>query len=316
MMKPGHALWTGILLDCLFAAGASAASVSFDKKAIESNEVITATVAGLEDGTHYSQKTTIYQYLQPGMPSAFGTDGTDDIDWPFVHEKDVFVMINENTTKNQVYIGHWWPEDRGGGYEDGLWTGNSKKGVWKESVQYTDEQTGTYHTTWYSEPEKGATIVTSTYWINGTKLSGSEDFEQELAFWTVNPSLVEMEWYDDNELTASGSFTLGAVDGGYFFAVPDTVKTGDKVKFTLIPASGKKVKHAWWSFDAEQHLKTWNSRNKNPNFFYPAWASGFQSPLVEVTYQDGSTEKIERTDAVQVIPDSVTLTRYFDNRPK
>lgn len=312
MMKPGHILWTGILLVCLCAAGASAVSVSFDKNEIASNEVITATVADLADGTHYAQKTTVYQYLEPGMPSAFGSG---NITLPFAHDDDVFEMITENTTQNQVYIGHWWPKEKGGGYEDGLWTGKSTKGEWSDTFHYQTEQTGTYHTTWYSEPEKDAKIVTSTYWINGTKLSGDKGFSEELTFWTVNPALVEVEWYDNNVLHDSASFTLAPVDGAYFIAVPDTLKTGDKIGFKLIPASGKTVKSAWWSFDAAKHLKTWNSRNRNPNFFYPRWAAGFQSPLVKLEYKDGSTETVERTDYVNVIPNSVPLTRFFDNKP-
>jgi len=311
-MKPVYMLYLGALLVCLFSASASAASVSFDKKEIASNEKITANVTDLADGTHYAQKTTVYQYMMPGMPSAFGSA---NITWPFVHDDDVFTMINENTTQNQVYIGHWWPKDRGGGYEDGLWTGNSKNGDWSDTFNYETEQTGIYHTTWYSTPQKDAGIVTSTYWINGTKLSGADDFTDELSFWTVNPAMVEVEWYEDNELAASDSFTLDAVDGAYFIAVPDTLKTGNKIKFTLIPASGKTVKSAWWSFDAEKHLKTWNSRNRNPNFFYPRWASGFQSPLVEIAYKDGTTGTVERKDYVNVISDSVPLTRFFDNKP-
>lgn len=311
-MKPVYSLYLGALLLCLFVASAGAVSVSFDKHEIASNEKITASVTGLADGTHYSQKTTVYQYLKPDMPSAIGSN---NITWPFAHEDDIFTMSTENTTHNQVYIGHWWPQSRGGGYEDGLWTGNSKNGKWSDSVHYANDQTGIYHTSWYSTPEKDAKIVTSTYWINGTKLSGSNDFSDELSFWTVNPAHVEVKWYVDNVLADSDSFTLKAVDGAYFIAVPDTLKTGDKIKFTLIPASGKTVKSTWWSFDAGKHLKTWNSRARNPNFFYPRWASGLQSPLVEITYKDGAKETVERTNYVNVISDRVPRTRFFDNNP-
>jgi hypothetical protein len=311
-MKPVHSFYIGVLVVCLLFASASAAEVSFNKDKIASNEKITATVTGLADGTHYSQKTTVYQYMMPGMPSAMGSN---DITWPFVHKDNLFTMTNENTTHNQVYIGHWWPASQGGGYEDGIWSGPSHKGEWSDSVRLSDDQTGTYHTTWYSTPEKDATIVTSTYWINGTKISGPADFTEDLTFWTVNPAVVEVKWYDDGVLHDSESFTLDPVAGAYFVAVPDTLKTGDKIKFTLIPASGKTVKSTWWSFDAEKHLKTWNSRARNPNFFYPRWASGLQSPLVEITYKDGSTETVERTGYVNVISDRVTRTQYIDSTP-
>lgn len=311
-MRFGYTLCLGTLLVCLLFASAGAVEVFVSKDRVASNEKITAKVTGMADGTQYSQKTTVYQYMMPGMPSAFGCD---NIQWPFTHADDVLKMSNENTTHNQVYIGHWWPESQGGGYEDGLWTGNSKSGKWSDSIHYAVDQTGIYHTTWYSTPEKGAKIVKSIFWINGTKTSGSEDFEEELSFWTVNPAMVEIEWYDNNVLHISGSFELDAVDGAYFIAVPDTLKTGEKVKFTLIPASGKTVKSTWWSFDAEKHLKTWNSRAHNPNFFYPRWASGFQSPLVKITYKDGSSETVERTDYVDVISDRISKIRYFDNKP-
>lgn len=311
-MKLAYTICLGALLACLLFASASAADVTLSKDRIASNDKITAKVTDLADGTHYSQKTTVVQYMEPGMPSAFGSD---NITWPFVHADDVFKMSNENTTHNQVYIGHWWPQTQGGGYEDGLWTGNSKNGKWSDSVNYADDQTGVYHTTWYSTPAKDATIVTSTFWINGTKTSGSEDFEEELSFWSVNPADVTIEWYDNNVLADTESFKLDAVEGAYFIAVPDTLKTGNKIKFTLIPASGKTVKSTWWSFDAEKHLKTWNSRARNPNFFYPRWASGFQSPLVKITYKDGSTETVERTDYVNVISDRIPRTRYFDHNP-
>ncbi|NLX50145.1 MAG: hypothetical protein GXY82_09835 [Methanospirillum sp.] len=68
---------------------------------------------------------------------------------------------------------------------------------------------------------------------------------------------------------------------------------GSAVKFTVSPASGKSIASAWWSFDAPAHLATWNSRNVNPTFYYPA--PGTFSPLVKLTYTDGSTETVQRT---------------------
>jgi hypothetical protein len=37
---------------------------------------------------------------------------------------------------------------------------------------------------------------------------------------------------------------------------------------------------------------------------------------VEITYTDGTDETVTLTNGVNVIADSVTLNRYFDNRPK
>ena len=84
---------------------------------------------------------------------------------------------------------------------------------------------------------------------------------------------------------------------GSFTATPLSAAKGSAVKFTLVPASGKTVKAAWWSFDAPAHLNTWNSRATNPTFFYPS--AGTFSPLVKITYTDGSTETVQRTNYVR-----------------
>ncbi len=81
--------------------------------------------------------------------------------------------------------------------------------------------------------------------------------------------------------------------GGSFVAVPTTATYGSAVKFTVTPAPGKTIKSAWWSFDATNHMETWNSRTVNPTFFYPA--KGTFSPLVKITYTDNSVEQIQRT---------------------
>jgi hypothetical protein len=83
-----------------------------------------------------------------------------------------------------------------------------------------------------------------------------------------------------------------------FSAVPTTAPKGGAVKFTLVPASGKAIRSAWWSFDAPAHLNSWNSRTTNPTFYYPA--KGTFSPLVKITYADGSTETVQRTNYVRV----------------
>ena len=85
--------------------------------------------------------------------------------------------------------------------------------------------------------------------------------------------------------------------GASFVAAPTTAPKGAAVKFTVTPAAGKSIKAAWWSFDATGHLATWNSRNVNPTFFYPA--KGTFSPLVKLTYTDGSTETVQRANYIR-----------------
>jgi len=88
-----------------------------------------------------------------------------------------------------------------------------------------------------------------------------------------------------------------AAGGASFTAAPLSAPKGSAVTFALSPAAGKTVASAWWSFDAPAHLNTWNSRAINPTFFYPA--AGTYSPLVKITYTDGSTETVQRTNYVR-----------------
>ena len=85
--------------------------------------------------------------------------------------------------------------------------------------------------------------------------------------------------------------------GASFVAVPTTAPHGSAVKFTVTPASGKSIGSTLWSFDAPAHLNTWNSRAINPTFFYPS--AGTFSPLVKLTYTDGSTETVQRTGYIR-----------------
>jgi|GEM_PF-1035951 len=86
--------------------------------------------------------------------------------------------------------------------------------------------------------------------------------------------------------------------GATFTAAPNPVAKSSLIRFTLVPAPGKYVRSVWWTFDKDDHYGTWNSRNLNPAFFYPK--SGKYTPLVKITYTDGSTETVERVDYVTV----------------
>jgi hypothetical protein len=86
-------------------------------------------------------------------------------------------------------------------------------------------------------------------------------------------------------------------DGASFVAVPTTAPHGSAFKFTVTPAAGKSIRSAWWSFDAPAHLNTWNSRATNPTFYY--FVPGTYSPLVRLTYTDGTTEEVRRADYIR-----------------
>jgi hypothetical protein len=40
-------------------------------------------------------------------------------------------------------------------------------------------------------------------------------------------------------------------------------------------------------------MNTWNSRDTNPTFYYPA--TGTFSPLAKVTYTDGTTAEVKKS---------------------
>lgn len=215
-MRLAHGICAIAALLCLLCLGAGAVSViENDKHDYVSNETITYTVTNMTDGTNYSQKTTVYQYIKPGNGSEFGNN---NITWPFAHKNDVFEMTNVNTTYNTVVIGHWWPPEKGGSYEEATWNGYSTdivtpdgtvvKNTWNESFDYEYDQTGTYVSHWKATPAPGATIVTSIFWINGTKISGPANFTQDTSVWSKNPALVHVDLYENNTPTSQDWFTL------------------------------------------------------------------------------------------------------------
>jgi hypothetical protein len=196
--------------------GAGAVSVVADKHSYVSNETINYTVTNMTDGVNYSQKTTVYQYLQPGKQSEFGNN---NITWPFAHKNDMFNMTNFNTTYNTVVIGHWWPPSKGGGYEQASWDGYSSdivssdgtkviKNTWNRTFNYEFDETGTYLSHWKASPAAGASFVTSIFWINGTKLSGPVNFSMNTSVWSVNPAVIHIDWYENNTPTTNDWFTL------------------------------------------------------------------------------------------------------------
>jgi len=79
---------------------------------------------------------------------------------------------------------------------------------------------------------------------------------------------------------------------------PTSARPGDQIRFMVTPMAGKTIRSAWWTFDMVGHYGTWNSREVNPSFFYPK--AGTYTPLVKLIYTDGSTQTVERTNAVVI----------------
>ncbi|MEN6343339.1 MAG: hypothetical protein ABFC89_12375 [Methanospirillum sp.] len=206
-MKPIYSLCAVALLAGLLVMGAGAVTVTVDKHDYKSGEIISSKVAGMTDGTNYSMKVSVDQFMKAGMPSAFGNT---NITWPFAHRDDSFNITNVNTSQNSVTIGHWWPPEKGGSYEQAVFNGTSVNGVFTRTFHYENDQTGNYTSKWLATPAAGASIVTSIFQINGTKLSGPNDFTVESSIVTVNPAVAWVEIYANNVLVSRERFTFDA----------------------------------------------------------------------------------------------------------
>jgi len=216
-MRTFYTLCAVAVLLCVLVAGAGAitVNVSVNKHNFTSNETIRSVVENMDDGVYYSQKTTFFQYMRPGEPSELGTN---NVTWPFAHRENVFNMTNVGTVNNSVLIGHWWPPERGGSFEELRFDGASHdivapngtvvEGTWNRSFRYDDEQIGTYMTHWYADTLPGVRVVESTFWINGTKLQGPTSFMENTSFWSRNPALVTLDYYEDNTHAAHDWFTI------------------------------------------------------------------------------------------------------------
>ncbi len=107
-----------------------------------------------------------------------------------------------------------------------------------------------------------------------------------------------LNWFEfATGTTPTPTPTTPGPSGASFVAVPTTSPHGSAVKFTVTPADGRTISAAWWTFDSVAHYATWNSRAINPTFFYPS--AGTFSPLVNLTYSDGSTETVARANYVR-----------------
>lgn len=207
------------ILLALLVAGACAVTVTADKHDYKSGETISTHVSGMTIGANYSLKVTVDQFMQPGLPSAVGNT---NITWPFSLTKDSFNVTQVNTTQNSVIIREY---DRAGEYHEGVFNGSSTNGVFTRAFTFRYDETGTYSSQWVATPMPGAAIVTSIYTINGTKLTGVDEFTANSSVATINPAVARLEIYENDVLQISERFTIDAA------AVPTIVPT-------LTPGSG------------------------------------------------------------------------------
>ena len=146
-------------------------------------------------------------------------------------------------------------------------------------------------------PNTGSFSTFRTVTVPVTLTSGYHALKLDLLGRRPEPGLDCVRGGRHRDTDADAHADAGPVGGASFTAVPTTAPHGSAVKFTVTPASGKSISAAWWSFDAPAHLNTWNSRATNPTFYYPS--AGTFSPLVKLTYTDGSSETVQRTNYVR-----------------
>ena len=114
----------------------------------------------------------------------------------------------------------------------------------------------------------------------------------------LNLNYVEFAPGAGGQPTVTTTTTQAPSGGASFTAAPNPVAKSSQIRFALVPAPGKTVRSAWWTFDKVGHYGTWNSRTTSPAFYYPR--TGTYTPLVKITYTDGTTETVERVNYVTV----------------
>ncbi len=141
-------------------------------------------------------------------------------------------------------------------------------------------------------PDTGDFSRFTTVSVPLTMATGAHDLRLEFSGDGQNLNWVE---FSSGQVTVP---TTPVQQGATFNVAPNPVAKSAAIRFTLVPAAGKTVRGAWWTFDKVGHYGTWNSRVTNPTFFYPR--TGTYTPLVKITYTDGSSETVERVNLVTV----------------
>jgi parallel beta-helix repeat protein len=175
-------------------------------------------------------------------------------------------------------------------------TGNGDYGLWAiESVslaisnnQFSGNTDGTHKLSGGSTQTSGSSTQTS----GGATLTPAAVSTQAPA---VSGPVTNSLSGSTTVVTATTPAPSGSAD---IAVTPTTARKGAAVKFTVKPTAGKTVKSVWWSFDADKHMNTWNSRSTNPTFFYPA--TGTFSPLVKITYTDNSVEEVRKSGYMKI----------------
>ena len=187
-------------------------------------------------------------------------------------------------------------------------SGNGDYGLWAiESVslaisnnQFSGNTDGTHKLSGGSTQSSGSSTQTSGGATQAATVTPPVTVATTKATVTATPTPTKtVSVVETRALGASPSPTIGAVTNQQatgsadMTVTPTTARKGAAVKFTVKPTAGKTIKSVWWSFDATSHMNTWNSRAINPTFFYPA--TGTFSPLVKVTYTDGTTAEVRKS---------------------
>ncbi|WP_440951227.1 carbohydrate-binding protein [Methanosphaerula subterraneus] len=189
-----------------------------------------------------------------------------------------------------------------------------RNGEWLTYI-VTVQSTGAYTmSAWMASPNSGRSmdllvdgVQTARIMVPNTGSFSTFKMSSLLITLTAGTHTLKLTFSGDGQNLDRLEFMTGAVmtttiptgppAGASFTATPLSAPKGTAVRFALSPAPGRTVRAAWWTFDSVNHDNTWNSRETNPTFFYPA--AGSFSPLVKITYTDGSTETVEHANFIQ-----------------
>lgn len=195
-------------LICMLAGPASALSITSDKHALKSGEIVTINVDGMTNGTYFELKVADHQEMD-SLVSAFGDS---NITVPFEISGATYRVSEENTTENSVIIGEYEtsPEEiaEEGLYHEMIYNGTSANGLFARNHSWDEFEGGTLITKWVATPAANAEYVTSTFEINGTKIAGPDTFELNTSGYSANPSTIDVDIMANGTLAFHDTFTL------------------------------------------------------------------------------------------------------------
>jgi hypothetical protein len=189
-------------LVCMLAGPASALAITSDKHALKSGEIVTLNVTGMTNGTSFTMKVTNDQQMST-LPSAFGNSNLtlpNAVDWKN------FTVSMTNTTENSVIVDDYHAGE--GISHELIFNGTSKDNLFSRNHTLDTFEGGAVSANWIATPAAGATNVTSSFELNGTKIGGSDTFEINTSGYSAHPATITVGIIANGTLAYQDTFTL------------------------------------------------------------------------------------------------------------